>query len=370
MKLNTAIIAIFTAVCILAILSCQSKTEPAQATAFQKLSPEDSLIKSRLPDTLTPENHSMVMSEILGKPKHDIKSIGILVYDGVNDLDFMGPRYVLSQSGAQMQLIALKPGHITTATGMEIVPNDVIDHVEHLDILIIPGGLKGTVEASYNTRLHDWIRKIVQGTTYTGAVCTGVWVLGATGLLKGKNASTNWYRESEFLQKYGAIPASQRYTQDGKYWTSAGVTAGMDMALGMLRDNWGDKYTQAVMLDMEYDPAPPISGGSPEKTGYLVEWMMKSMYDARINPLIDSLEKAKITTPSQKNPPRHAASLPRISASKPAGAFANDLDFICGMEVMPDYTDTCHLNGNVYAFCSEYCKDKFKANPEKYLSKK
>ncbi len=235
----------------------------------------------------------MIMDAILGKPKHNIKSIGILVYDGVNELDFMGPRYVLGQSGAKTQLISIKLGKVKTVMGVSILPDNVIDSVNHLDILVIPGGFKGTVEAAYDERLHNWIRKIDQGSTYTAGVCTGVWVLGATGLLKGKKATTNWYRADEMLKKYGATFTHQRFTQDGKYWTSAGVTAGMDMALAILNDNWGERYTQGVMLDMEYDPAPPISGGTPEKTGWLVGWMMKAMYDSGINPLLDSLDKAK-----------------------------------------------------------------------------
>lgn len=269
------------------------QTQKRDTSGFQKYSAEDSLLQKQLPDTLTAENHSGVMDMILGKPKHAIKNIGILVYDGVNDLDFMGPRYVLGQSGAKVKLIAIKPGNFKTVMGVEVVPNTVIDSVNQLDILIIPGGFKGTIEAAYDTRLHEWIRKIDQNTTYTASVCTGGWILGATGLLQGKRASTNWYKEEEFLKKYGAIPANERYTQDGKYWTSAGVTAGMDMALAILKDNWGEKFAQGVMLDMEYDPAPPIVGGSPEKTGWMVEWMMKAMYDAGVNPLIDSLENVK-----------------------------------------------------------------------------
>lgn len=234
------------------------------------------------------------MELIFGKPKFDIRTIGILVYDGVNDLDVMGPRYVLGQAmGVKTQLIALKSGNIKTVMGVEIVPNTVIDSVSQLDILIVPGGFKGTIEAAYDTKLHDWIRKVDQTTKYTGAVCTGVWVLGATGLLENKKASTNWYREEEFLKKYKAIPANERYTQDGKYWTSAGVTAGMDMSLAIMKDIFGDKYAQAIMLDMEYDPHPPVEGGTPDKTNWAVNWMMKAMYDGGVNPLIDSLERKK-----------------------------------------------------------------------------
>lgn len=286
-------------IAILAVLgfffarSSKNVVKKTDASNFQKYTAQDSALQKQLPDTLTQENHSMVMDMILGKPKYPVKTIGILVYDGVNDLDFMGPRYVLGQSGAKVKLIAIHPGNFKTVMGVEVVPNTVIDSVSQLDILIIPGGFKGTIEAAYDTRLHDWIRKIDQTTQYTGSVCTGGWILGATGLLQGKRASTNWYREEEFLKKYGAIPANERYTQDGKYWTSAGVTAGMDMALAILKDNWGEKYAQGVMLDMEYDPAPPIVGGSPEKTGWMVEWMMKAMYDAGVTPLVDSLEKVK-----------------------------------------------------------------------------
>jgi transcriptional regulator GlxA family with amidase domain len=278
----------------LALAACgQSPAPESPPPKIEKLSPADAELKAKLPEQVTPENHSMVMDLILGKPRHAIKQIGILVYDGVNDLDFTGPRYVLGQAGAKTRLIGIKPGPIKTVMGVQVIPDTVIDDVSQLDILIIPGGFTGTIEAAYDERVLDWIRRIDKGTTYTGAICTGVWILGATGLLEGKQAVTNWYREEEFLKKYKAIPANKRWTNDGKYWTSAGVTAGMDMSLALLNDNWGEKYTQGVMLDMEYDPHPPIQGGTPEKTGWLVEWMMKAMYDAGVNPLIEKLEKAK-----------------------------------------------------------------------------
>jgi hypothetical protein len=65
------------------------------------------------------------------------------------------------------------------------------------------------------------------------------------------------------------------------------------MALAILNDNWGERYTQGVMLDMEYDPSPPIAGGTPEKTGWLVRWMVKAMYDAGVEPAIERHEKPR-----------------------------------------------------------------------------
>lgn len=274
-------------------ISCKNdevKRSPEKVTMSQS----DSLKIAKEIENFSPENHVNSMELIFGKPKFDIKTIGILVYDGVNDLDVMGPRYVLGQAmGVKTQLISIKKGNIKTVMGVEIVPNTTIDSISQLDILIIPGGFKGTIEAAYDDNLHQWIRKIDKTTKYTGAVCTGVWILGATGLLENKKASTNWYREEEFLKKYKAIPANERYTKDGKYWTSAGVTAGMDMSLAIMKDIYGDKYAQAIMLDMEYDPHPPIEGGTPEKTNWAVNWMMKAMYDGGVNPLIDSLENVK-----------------------------------------------------------------------------
>src|SRR5690606_11634654 len=177
----------------LMLLACNHEQKHAPPIAIDKYSKSDSIIFEQLPDTIKEENHSMIMDAILGKPKHIIKTIGILVYDGVNDLDMMGPRYVLGQAGAKVQLIALYPGNIKTVMGVQVVPDNVIDSVSQLDILGIPGGFTGTIQAVYDERLHEWIRKIDKGTTYTAGVCSGVWVLGATGLLEGKRASTNWY---------------------------------------------------------------------------------------------------------------------------------------------------------------------------------
>ncbi|MDQ1095217.1 MULTISPECIES: DJ-1/PfpI family protein [Chryseobacterium] len=245
-------------------------------------------------DAMTSVSHAQTMDAVFGKPKKEIRTIGILVYDGVNDLDFMNPRYVLGQvMGAKVMLIALKPGLFKTVSGISVQPDTTIDKVQKLDILIIPGGFKGTVKAAYDEKLLDWIRKIDQTTVYTGSVCTGAWILGATGLLKGRKATTNWFDAKEKMAQYGAHFVQERYTHDGKYWTSAGVTAGLDMSLAILKDNWGSKYAQAVMLDLEYDPAPPVEGGTPERTDPDVRQMITELYKAGFNPVIDSLERVK-----------------------------------------------------------------------------
>lgn len=291
--MKTNIIVLITSLMLL--FACnQAKNEKKEVKKTEEKEKQES---TKSPE-ISPQNHNEVMMKVLGMPKKEIKTVGILVYDGVNDLDLMGPKYVLGQlMGAKTQLIALKSGNIKTVMGTEIVPNTVIDSVAQVDILVIPGGFKGTILAAYDEKLLDWIRKIDKKSSYTASVCTGGWILAATGLLKDKNATTNWYDAKAMMDKYGAIFQEQRYVQDGKYWTSAGVTAGMDMSLALMQDIWGENYTQAVMLDMEYDPKPPISGGTPKKTKEDVYALMQAMYDMGVKPLVDSLENVKNKKP-------------------------------------------------------------------------
>ncbi|MEO0331746.1 MAG: DJ-1/PfpI family protein [Bacteroidota bacterium] len=275
---------------ILGITLWVAMVQTAVGQEKKPISEEDSLEIQKLERDLMAGKHQEVMGRVFGAPEYNIKTIGILVYDGVNDLDMIGPRYILGTMGAKTELSAVEPGNVKTIKGIEIIPDNIIDSVDQLDILVIPGGFQETLKTAYDKRVLEWIRKIDKSSTFTASVCTGGWILGATGLLDGKKATTNWYQAEEMLAKYGATFTNERFTRDDKYWTSAGVTAGMDMSLAIMKEVWGENYTQGIMLDMEYDPAPPMEGGSPEKTDNVVHWMLESMYDTGITALMDSLE--------------------------------------------------------------------------------
>ncbi|MEO1021229.1 MAG: DJ-1/PfpI family protein [Bacteroidota bacterium] len=263
----------FISTCVLLLLACSSNEKAEEYTE------------------MTPENHDSLMIAMMNPSDVSVQTIGILVYDGVNDLDTFGPRYVLGQiMGAKTMLVSTTPGPVTTVMGARIIPDAVIDSVSQLDILVVPGGYRGTILNTYDKRTHEWIRMIDENSVYTAGVCTGTWILGGAGLLEGKEATTNWYRAEEMMTKFGATFVDTRFHNDGKYWTSAGVTAGMDMSLAIMKELLGEDYTQGVMLDMEYDPAPPIVGGSPETTKPSVYNMMLGMYDMGIQPMLDSLE--------------------------------------------------------------------------------
>lgn len=226
------------------------------------------------------KRHQEMMSIILTKSKLPIKKIGILLYDGYNTLDAMGPYHTLAElSGSKTFFIAKKRGVIKNQRGLEIRVDSSFEDVKKLDILVIPGGALETFQQTQDLETLDWIREIDKTTHFTTSVCTGSWILGAAGLLQGKNATSNWYRAEEMMQLYGATFQKQRWVKDGKYWTSAGVSAGIDMSLAIIDYLMGRRYTESVMLDLEYNPKPPYDAGVPEKTEPIVAEMMKEMYD-------------------------------------------------------------------------------------------
>lgn len=219
--------------------------------------------------------------------------IGILVYDGINVLDAIGPYQVFSAAALRPMLISASRNpdgtyktRVTASSGLELIADRTIANTPALEVLVVPGGTVETVLLAKDPGVIAWIKATHTKTLWTASVCTGSWVLGAAGVLKGKRATTNWHRADELLAHFGAIPRTrQRYVFDGRVITAAGVTAGIDMALALVqvvfRDdlNHGRDYTQAVMLDLEYDPAPPIEGGSPQKTDPYVYQGMFKLYD-------------------------------------------------------------------------------------------
>ncbi|MEY3421972.1 MAG: hypothetical protein RIR48_2272, partial [Bacteroidota bacterium] len=160
------------------------------------------------PDSLvigTADRHQKMMDILFTPTKVPIKKIGILLYDGYNTLDAMGPYHTLAEiMGAKTYFIAKKRGVVKNQRGLEIKVDSSFDDVTSLDILVIPGGAAETFMQTQDTATLNWIRKIDKTTKYTTSVCTGSWILGAAGLLKDKNATSNWYRANEVLKMYGA----------------------------------------------------------------------------------------------------------------------------------------------------------------------
>lgn len=219
------------------------------------------------------------------------EQIAMLLYPGFAALDLVGPQYLFaSMMGAKIYLISptddLKP--VTSGEGLSIVPSHTLSECpKSLDILFVPGGANGTLNAMKNAQLIDFIAGKASASRYITSVCTGSLLLGKAGLLKGKKATSHWTC-LELLPEFGAIPLKQRVVWDGNIVTGGGVTAGIDFGLQIVAALRGETYAKAIQLQAEYDPDPPFDSGSPEKAEPFVADNVKGIFA----PLVQNFRQA------------------------------------------------------------------------------
>jgi putative intracellular protease/amidase len=196
----------------------------------------------------------------------------ILLFDGLTALDAVGPYEVLSRvPGVELSFVAAEPGVKRTDNGLlQLVADRAITDVPHPDVLLVPGG-HGEVKVRDDERVLDWLRAAHESTRFTTSVCTGSLVLAAAGLLDGLRATTHWTGMEE-LARLGAVPIDERVVREGKIITAAGVSSGIDMALGLAAELTDDDTARAIQLSIEYEPQPPFDAGSTKKApAHLVE---------------------------------------------------------------------------------------------------
>jgi transcriptional regulator GlxA family with amidase domain len=191
--------------------------------------------------------------------------IAILIFDKLTALDAIGPYEVLSRvPGVELTFVSTEAGPLRTDTGrLGLNADAVLEDIPEPAVFLIPGG-EGNRPLLKDERVLDWVRHAHEHSTWTTSVCTGSLVLGAAGVLEGKRATTHWAHR-DALRDFGAEPVAERFVEDGKVVTAAGVSAGIDMALMLVGRMFDENVAKAVQLGIEYDPAPPFDSGSPEK---------------------------------------------------------------------------------------------------------
>ena len=193
-----------------------------------------------------------------------IMKIAILLFDNYTALDVVGPYEVLNKlPDSQIYFVGLEKRDYKDTHGMKLYADYSIDEINQADVLLIPGGM-GIDSLLSNKKILDWIQKIDSTTKWTTSVCSGSLLLAHAGLLDKKACTTHW-RRKEQLNKYDVTIKNERYVQDGKFITSAGVSAGIDMALYLVSKIAGDQTAKLIQLGIEYDPKPPFDYGSPDK---------------------------------------------------------------------------------------------------------
>jgi cyclohexyl-isocyanide hydratase len=192
--------------------------------------------------------------------------VAFLVYPEVTQLDFTGPAQVLSRLGmAKVDYVWKDMAPVPTDAGFSILPTATFADIDAADILCIPGGI-ACVDMMEDDETLAWVRHIGEKARWVTSVCTGSLILGAAGLLHGYRAACHWAWR-DHLSLFGAEPVAERVVFDRNRVTGGGVTAGIDFAFALTAAVRGEDHARLIQLALEYDPAPPLDSGSPERAG-------------------------------------------------------------------------------------------------------
>ncbi|MDP9241554.1 MAG: DJ-1/PfpI family protein [Actinomycetota bacterium] len=196
----------------------------------------------------------------------DATRIAIFVFDGCEELDWAGPWEVLAywgknwpDDGVEVFTVAEREGPVRCAKGLRILPDRTWANAGELDVLIYPGGI-GTRAQLGDERIRGWVRKMAEEAPLVASVCTGSLVLADAGLLDGRPATTHW-ESLDHLAELGSnisIRPADRFVDDGDIITAAGVSAGIDMALHLVRRLHSEERAREVRRGIQYDPQPPV----------------------------------------------------------------------------------------------------------------
>jgi transcriptional regulator GlxA family with amidase domain len=180
------------------------------------------------------------------------RTIAFLVFPDFMLLDAAGPisafempRHGLKPPPYALRVIAADPGPVRSTSGALMIA-EPLSAAGRIDTLIIAGG-RGTLEAAKDARVLDFVRAQAASARRVCSVCSGAFVLGAAGLLDGRRATTHWARTQQFSDMFprAKFDPDCIYTRDGKVWTSAGITAGIDLALALIADDLGEEVSRA-----------------------------------------------------------------------------------------------------------------------------
>jgi len=223
------------------------------------------------PRTHIPRNPPAVKQDVkphLAKRRRtDVRRIGFLGFDGVQALDLVGPSDAFASDAFatidrgdhdakprvpyDVVVIGLNGRRFTTSSGLVIRPDALVPSIVSLDTLIIPGGA-GLRRPGVAERAARWIVSMAPRVRRVASVCTGLYGLAATGLLDGRRVATHWSAVADIAKRYPRLRVDPDvlYIKDDRFYTSAGVTAGIDLALALIEEDHGPRIALAVAREL------------------------------------------------------------------------------------------------------------------------
>jgi cyclohexyl-isocyanide hydratase len=189
--------------------------------------------------------------------------IGFLLFNNLTQLDFTGPYEVFARMPeAEIFLVAKNLSPIRSDKGLMLIPTHDFNTCPIVDIICVPGG-GGVNEVIEDAESLAFLKEKANTAQYITSVCTGSLILAVAGLLDGFKATTHWM-SMNLLRKFSEIEVvDKRVIKDRNRFTGGGVTAGIDFALTIAAEIYGEKIAKGIQLMIEYNPNPPFSAGSP-----------------------------------------------------------------------------------------------------------
>lgn len=192
-----------------------------------------------------------------------LKHVGVIAFDGINALDLVGPLEVFANAGRAdftrresrgvyaLHVIGLGRGPVVAESGVRFMPDVQLADAPPLDTIIVPGGA-GLREPSTNSAVSTWLRLRAPTIRRVATVCTGIYGLAPTGLLDGRRVTTHWRFAEDAAGRFPKliVDANAIFLKDGRYYTSGGITAGIDLALALIEEDLGPHAALAVAREM------------------------------------------------------------------------------------------------------------------------
>ncbi len=219
-------------------------------------------------------------------------NIGFVIFPDLTQLDFTGPLQVLSRlPQSATHIVAKSAAPVPSDCGLGLVPTHTFADCPPLDLICIPGGSEGVAGIINDRETIGFVRQQAGVAKYVTSVCTGAFVLGVAGLLKGRRATTHW-AYTDLLPLVGATHEKARVVKDGNVITGGGVTAGIDFGLSVVAEIAGETAARKIQLGIEYDPAPPFDSGHPDKAPTLKSELLSARYDKFVSMYRERIEQA------------------------------------------------------------------------------
>lgn len=200
---------------------------------------------------------------------------GFLMYPAFEELDLIGPWEMATMwrdyaKGPECVSVAQRRGEVRCAKGLRVMADHDYGSVGALDYLLVPGGVSA-FEEQKNPATLEFVREQARGAKAVLSVCTGSFILQAAGLLEGRRATSHW-KTLTALRKLGVEVVEERFVRDANLWTSAGVSAGIDMLLAFIAQEADEAAAHTVQMFSEYYPDGRVYGEPglhPEAPGYV-----------------------------------------------------------------------------------------------------